>query len=141
MASINIRAGQPSQPGQRGRKMDKMKKKVLQFEAVEDCCIGLSLYVWKRKKLIYVRNGYKHCPGQLFEDISSLRRGDNPATDWKGNQLSETNIYPVIGWNFDLRIIADNAGIYPDRMMEAGQTEFEKWIWDVKKIPMKMIRK
>ena len=106
-------------------KITSKKVKVLRYEVIEDDGGGLSLYVWRGKKLTYIHSGYEYCPGQLTGDIKSLRQGADPAADWEGNEIGVCE-YPTEGWDFSLEVIADNAGFYPGRMNGAGQTEFRK---------------
>ena len=93
---------------------------------------GLTLVVFESeeyRKLSYLHTGYEYNPGQLTEDISALKAGSNPA-EWDGNELENSDstdfefYFPWsqkgIGWE----VIADNDGIYPDKMGAAGRYEF-----------------
>ena len=128
-----------------------MKKKY-QYEVVENNGGGLTLYVWLDGILIYAHAGYQCDDGhtQLRNDIAELGT-DNSPVNWDGNDLFDEDIInsvrrvPVDDSSSDYyinddmsslteeeyyddagssRIIADNDGIYPELMGNAGSLAF-----------------
>lgn len=103
------------------------------WKVIEDNGGGLTLVVFKSEqcgKLSYLHTGYEYNPGQLAEDISALKAGSDPATEWDGNELENsdsTDFESYFPWNqkgIGWEVIADNDGIYTDEMGAAGRYEF-----------------
>lgn len=107
------------------------------YKVIEDNGGGLSLVVLSddEEKIEYIHTGYEYNPGQLSEDLDRLKSGDDPAKEWDGNDMASTekeapeefgSWFPEdeegIGWD----VIADNYGIYPENMGEAGMHELIK---------------
>lgn len=97
------------------------------FQVIEDNGGGLTLVVFNEDGNIeYLHSGYEYgTPGRLLEDLESLKNGDDPKTEWEGNEENPQYMYDNItsfehGW----KIVADNYGIYPDRMGNAAYMEF-----------------
>ena len=105
------------------------------FAVIEDNGGGLALVVYDANgKIEYIHTGYEYNPGQISEDLKVLKNGGNPAKEWDGNDLYSVpemeepeeleSWFPWeqknIGWN----IVADNDGIYPEKMGSAARLEF-----------------
>lgn len=104
------------------------------FEVIEDNGGGLTLVVFNSNgKVDYIHNGYEYNQGQLQDDLEALRNGDNPTEDLDGNcggleweygtdpQAFYNNI---TSYEFGWEIVADNEGIYPEKMGSAALSEF-----------------
>ena len=100
------------------------------FEVLEDNAGQLYLAVFDDKyNCIYIHGGYEYNPGQLQEDLQALKNGDD-VLQWDGNcggytweygeapQALYEEISPVCN------VVADNDGIYPDKMGTAAKIEF-----------------
>jgi hypothetical protein len=60
-----------------------------------------------------------------MDDIQALKNGDNPATDWDGNENNPQAVYDnIVSFEYGWEIVADNDGIYPDKMGCAARLEF-----------------
>lgn len=60
-----------------------------------------------------------------MDDIQALKNGDNPATDWDGNEDNPQAVYDnIVSFEYGWEIVADNDGIYPDKMGGAACLEF-----------------
>lgn len=60
-----------------------------------------------------------------MDDIQALKNGDNPATDWDGNENNPQAVYDnIVSFEYGWEIVADNDGIYPDKMGCAACLEF-----------------
>ena len=100
------------------------------FQVLEDNGGGLHLAVFdSNDKCIWYASGYEHNPGGLREDIAALKEGSHPVVDeWEPNlpegytpqQLYDELTSHEYGW----QIIADDVGIYPERMGAAGCAVF-----------------
>lgn len=96
------------------------------YKVIEDNGGGLHLAVFAESgEVEYLHTGYEYVNGQLINDLKALKEGDNPAEDWEGNEENPQAVYDNItsfenGWN----IVADNDGIYPDKMGRAACLEF-----------------
>ena len=64
---------------------------------------GLTLYIWKGKRLVYAHTGYEYSsPKQLLEDIKSLQKGGDPTRDkWEGNDLIDEELIREIRQTYD----------------------------------------
>lgn len=96
------------------------------YEVIEDNGGGLALVVFSQdNKVIYLHTGYEYNVGQLQQDLRSIQIGDNPVTDWDGNEDSPQTVYDnIISYPCGWSIIADCDGIYPEQMGSAGRLEF-----------------
>ena len=103
-------------------KEEKMKK----YQVIEDNGGGLTLAVFGNHNTVeYLHDGYEYAPSQLAEDLVALRAGDTPATDWDGNAEDPQAMYDnITSYEYGWEIVADNDGIYPDKMGAAAQREF-----------------
>ena len=97
------------------------------YEVFESNGGGLTLVVYgPRYTVEYIHTGYEYSPGQLSADLDALRRGDDPATEWEGNEIDDYNgdlAYDLAtgAWG---QVIADSWGVYYHHMGGAGQREF-----------------
>ncbi len=106
-------------------------RQALPFQVLEDNAGGLHLAVFDSNgdECIWYGAGYEHSPDTLQKDIAALRDGAHPVDDgWESDlpegytaQLLYTDLTShEYGW----QIIADDAGVYPDRMGAAGRYVF-----------------
>lgn len=105
------------------------------FEVIEDNGGGLALVVYDENgKIEYIHTGYEYNPGQLSEDLKVLENGGNPAKEWDGNELHSMpemeepeeleSWFPWEQKNVGWEVVADNDGIYPEKMGSAARLEF-----------------
>jgi hypothetical protein len=110
------------------------------FEVIEDNAGGLYLFVFGTDgDMAYACMGYEHdrTPGNLRQCVEELRDLGITAVDaWEGNRepwdgldvTPEESYATLHGWVDEgmggAQIIADQDGIYPDRMGAAGKREF-----------------
>jgi hypothetical protein len=101
----------------------------LPFQVLEDNGGGLHLAVFDGDTCIYYASGYEHSPAHLQEDMAALYSGRHPLQDgWESDlpdgytpqQLYDNLTSFEYGWE----IIADDAGVYPERMGAAGRIVF-----------------
>ena len=101
----------------------------LPFQVIEDNGGGLHLAVFDDDVCIYYASGYEHSPAHLQEDMAALYSGRHPLQDgWESDlpdgytpqQLYDNLTSFEYGWE----IIADDAGVYPERMGAAGRIVF-----------------
>lgn len=97
------------------------------YEVIEDNGGGLILSVFdKNGNVEYLHSGYEFSnSGSIMRDIMMLKNDANPIRDWDGNEENPQAVYDSIissecGWE----IVADNDGIYPDKMGCAARKEF-----------------
>ena len=58
-------------------------------------------------------------------DIILLRNGADPVIDWEGNEENPQAVYDnITSFEYGWEIVADNDGIYPDKMGCAARKEF-----------------
>lgn len=81
----------------------------------------------------YIHSGYEYIPGDLSDDLAKLKSGADPASEWDGNDIENTSgmtdpnnfesWFPTyeegLGWD----IVADNDGIYPEKMGSSAKKE------------------
>lgn len=104
------------------------------FEAIEDNGGGLTLAVFNAEgKVDYIHSGYEYMQGQLQNDLEALKNGDNPAEDWDGNcggleweygTDSQVLYDDITSYEYGWKIVADNEGVYPEKMGCAAHKEF-----------------
>lgn len=97
------------------------------FQAIEDNGGGLTLAVFNENGNIeYLHSGYKYgTPGRLLEDLENLKNGDDPKIDWEGNEENPQCVYDdMTSFKYGWEIVADNDGMYPDKMGNAACIEF-----------------
>lgn len=105
-----------------------MKKYIV----IEDNGGGLTLVVFAQdgETIEYIHTGYEYNPGQLTEDLESLKNGDDPAEDWDSNELGSELPKDFESWfpwdqkGTGWEVVADNDGIYPEDMGTAAKNEF-----------------
>ncbi|NMB69820.1 hypothetical protein GYA27_01280 [candidate division WWE3 bacterium] len=73
----------------------------------------------------YIHSGYEYMPGQLSQDLKLLQEGADPAEDWENNMVDEVNVEDVEDLE-DMNLVADNDGVYTEKMGIAAQIEFEE---------------
>lgn len=106
------------------------------FEVIEDNGGGLTLAVFNTEGNVdYIHTGYEYVKkGQLVKDLEALKNGDNPAEEWDGNcgglEWEYGNdpqaIYDnIVSFDCGWEIVADNDGIYPDKMGCVASIEFD----------------
>lgn len=73
----------------------------------------------------YIHTGYEFVSGQLKQDLQALADGDDPATDWDGNEIGDYTAEQVAeAENGELgELVADNDGIYLNRAGYAATSE------------------
>ena len=106
----------------------------LRYEVIEDNAGGLHLFVFRGGEIVYAACGWEHSPGVLRESLEELRRtgtaeGWEGMDYWEGMDTTPEESYATLhGWVDEgmggAHIIADQDGIYPDRMGAAGKREF-----------------
>lgn len=125
----------------------KAEPKTKPFYVIEDVTGRLSLMVFSEdhSRLIYVNRSYGDNPGMLKEALKQLRQGIDPETSWDGDELTrstapdpehmanwfpeEEQEYSHDGTGIRWRIIADEQGVYPGRMLEKGRQEMKGLSW------------
>lgn len=100
--------------------------KIRRYEVIEDNGGGLHLVVFAESgEVEYLHTGYEYVNGQLKNDIKLLESGDNPAKDWEENEENPQEVYDnITSFEYGWKIVADNDGIYPDKMGSAACLEF-----------------
>ena len=99
----------------------------LTWEVLEDNGGGLHLVVFSEGKCVYFGSGYEHCPPRMQDDVQALLDGADPC-DWEGEE-NPGAVYDgftdhEIGWD----VIADDEGVYIDKMGSAGKSVFSSEI-------------
>lgn len=97
----------------------------LTWQVIEDNGGGLHLAVFEGDQVIYYASGYEYNPGILRADLSSLRQGFHPIRDgWEmpTNVKDPQAAYDkLISYEYGWAVIADQDGVYPERMGAAGR--------------------
>ncbi len=103
----------------------------LPYRVLEDNNGGLHLAVFDGDgdECIWYASGYEHNPDSLREDIAALRDGGHPLHDnWESNLpdgYTAQRLYNrLIVYGYCWEIIADDVGVYPERMGAAGRMVF-----------------
>lgn len=97
------------------------------YEVIEDNGGGLTLAVFNENGDVdYLHSGYEYgTSGRLINDLEALKNGDNPVTDWDGNEENPQAVYDnITSFEYGWEIVADNDGIYPNKMGCAACIEF-----------------
>ena len=103
--------------------------KQLSYQVLEDNGGRLHLAVFNGEECIWFASGYEYIPDNLQEDIAALYSGRHPLQEGWESYLPEgytaQRLYDELtsqehGW----QIIADDAGVYPERMGAAGRIVF-----------------
>jgi len=125
-------------PASRGQWGAQNKEGISMFQVFEDNAGGLYLFVFDGEEMVYACMGFEHTPGNLRQCVEELQtQGLNAVQGWEGNRepwdgldaapedthsvLSEWVAQEMGG----ARIIADQDGIYYDRMGASGSIEFK----------------
>lgn len=101
------------------------KKITKKFCVIEDNGGGLTLVIFDdSNEVSYLHTGYEYILGQLTNDLTELANGSDPST-WDGCEDDPQEIYDnITSFEYGWEIIADNDGIYPQKMGAAGCLEF-----------------
>ena len=107
------------------RKEEIKMKQEITYKVLEGNNGALFLIIYKGEDIIYFHDDYEYSKGQLIEDISNIYTTD--ISDWDGNRMNECDMEEFdnemeLGW---LEVIADEKGIYPDKMGLSGKREFD----------------
>lgn len=97
------------------------------FEVIEDNGGGLTLVVFGNDGNVeYLHSGYEYgTTGRLINDLKALKNGDNPSVDWDGNSDNPQVEYDdMTSYKYGWEIVADNDGLYPNKMGNAACIEF-----------------
>lgn len=105
------------------------------YEVLEDNGGGLHLAVFSEdeKEVVYFHSGYEYYPGELLESIEAICEGAQPELEWDGNCGGYENEYgenpqelydDITSDEYGCEVIADNEGIYPEKMGAAACLEF-----------------
>ena len=75
----------------------------------------------------YIHTGYEQVRGQLKQDLQALADGDDPASDWGGNEIGDYTAEQIVEaengeWG---ELVADNEGIYLDHAGSAAYNELD----------------
>lgn len=97
------------------------------YEVIEDNGGGLTLVVFNiAGNVEYIHTGYEHSLYQLSEDLERLKTGDNLVKNWEGNEENVLALYEnITSFEYGWKIVADNNGIYPEKMGVAACLEFK----------------
>ena len=81
------------------------------YEVYENNAGGLALLVYDDAgRVNYIHTGYEFVPGQLQQDLAAIAQGDDPSTEWDGNEIDDFDESDVYGeWG---ELVADNSGTY-----------------------------
>lgn len=106
-----------------------MVAKKLSYQVIEDNRGSLYLAVFNGSECIWYASDYEYIPNNLREDIAALQDGADPLQDGWESYLPEgytpQRSYDELTSNKDSwKIIADDAGVYPERMGAAGRKAF-----------------
>ncbi len=105
------------------------------YEVIEDNGGGLHLAVYDEsgESVVYLHSGYEYITGQLTKDLVELKNGAEPEKEWDGNcggldlEFGEDPqaLYDnITSYEYGWEIVADNDGIYPNKMGGAACLEF-----------------
>lgn len=107
-----------------------MKKYVV----IEDNGGGLHLATFDNNgRCDYIHSHYEYISGQLLKDLDSLKHGANPVNEWDGNcggldweyGSDPDELYEnLVSFEYGHEIVADNDGIYPEKMGFTASLEF-----------------
>lgn len=96
------------------------------YEVYESNAGNLALIAYNKDgQADYVHTGYEFVPGQLKQDLQALADGDDPATDWDGNEIADYTAEQIAEaengeWG---ELVADSDGIYLNHAGYAAATE------------------
>lgn len=103
--------------------MKTLNKVETKFSAIEDNGGGLHLAVFEGSQCVAFFSGFELNLYSLVESINYLDEG---FCDWEGNAEEPQAVFDNLtsneyGWD----LVADNEGIYADKMGAAAQREFD----------------
>ena len=100
--------------------------KELTWQVIEDDGGGLHLAVFEGGKAIYYGSDYEHNADGLRADLEALRNGDDPITGgWEMPVDDPQAAYDrLTGHETGWTVVADQDGVYYDRMGEAAKRVF-----------------
>ena len=92
------------------------------YEVIEDNGGGLHLVIFGTDGNVeYLQYGTS---GRLINDLQALKNGDDPVTDWEGNEENPQEVYDYMtSFEYGWEVVADNEGIYPNKMGCAARIE------------------
>lgn len=103
-----------------------MKNVIKKFAAFEDSGGGLWLALFNEDgDCLFLADNWEYNPGGLTTAIEEIRNGLNPSDaewDWMENPQEMYDQCCSYGCGFD--VIADQDGIYPEKMGGSGYREF-----------------
>ena len=120
----------------RGNKKEDIRRntimaKKLSYQVLEDNGGGLHLAVFSGDECIYYASGLEHLPvADVQEMFQALRDGAHPVDEGWESDLPDgytpQQLYDELtSYEYGWEIIADDAGVYPERMGAAGRTAFQ----------------
>ena len=108
--------------------------KTIRYEVIEDNGGGLHLAVFDdNNKVAYIHSGYEYTKGSLVSSIEELKSDNNCMENWDGNcggvkwefGTDPQALYDnITSYEYGWKIVADNNGIYSDKMGYAAKFEF-----------------
>ncbi len=104
--------------------------KTLSYQVIEDNGGSLHLAVFDDDECTYYASGLEHLPvADVQEMIQALQDGTDPVQDGWESDLPDgytpQQLYDELtSYEYGWQIIADDAGVYPERMGAAGRTVF-----------------
>jgi hypothetical protein len=106
-----------------------MPKNRLSYQVLEDNGGGLYLAIFDSDdECIWCASGYEHSPDSLLEDIAAMQDSHPLRDEWEANLpdgYTAQRLYDELtSYEYGWQIIADDAGVYPERMGAAGRTAF-----------------
>lgn len=124
--------GKKSQIVERALRKELLLMAKLTWQVVEDNGGGLHLFVFEENDVIYYADGYEHSDDALRDAVQALRDGRDPrAEGWElpiwvvEGEHDIQRIYDELTSNqYGWQIVADQDGIYPDRMGAAALRAF-----------------
>jgi hypothetical protein len=101
--------------------------KTLSYQVIEDNGGGLHLAIFDGDSCIWYASGYEYIPDNLREDIAALQDGADPLQDgWESylpDSYTPQQLYDELtSYEYGWAVVADDEGIYYDRMGAAATT-------------------
>lgn len=110
------------------------EKTIRKYEVFEDNGGGLHLAIFSEngKNVVFFHSDYEYNHGQLQEDLEAIADGAAPENEWDGNcggseweyGTDPQTLYNEISSSEWADLIADNDGIYPNKMSGNARYEF-----------------
>lgn len=96
------------------------------FQAVEDNGSGLYLFVFDDDgNITWGHADYGYNPGELINDIQLIKDGADPENEWESNMEDPKMVYEfILSHGEAYGVVADNDGIYPEKMGAEAMYEF-----------------